>query len=356
MIDQNLICPVTMPILDGLNLINQNVKGILLVTDENLHLIGTVTDGDIRRAILAGIDLKLPVNVLLECKVGTQYPQPITAPVNTDAGKLLALMQENKIHHIPLLNESGQVADLVMMDDLLLPEPNLPIQAIIMAGGLGTRLRPLTDSLPKPMLPVGDRPLMELIVDRLREAGIHHLRVATHYQSEKIKNHFGDGRSFGVEIQYLTEEQPLGTAGALGLMPVPETPVLVVNGDVLTQVDFRALVNFHHEHQADMTVAVRQYELQVPYGIIESDGAYIQQVREKPLLKFLVNAGIYLLNPSVYRYIHTGQRIDMTDLITLLLADKRPVASFPVVEYWLDIGQHVDYEQAQKDVKKRSAI
>jgi NDP-sugar pyrophosphorylase family protein len=176
--------------------------------------------------------------------------------------------------------------------------------------------------------------------------------VTTHYKPEKIVEHFGDGHAFGIELNYVNEDWPLGTGGALGLMDAPQGPFLVINGDILTQVDFRAMLAYHQEHQADMTVAVRQYDLQVPYGVIEHEGPRVRCLTEKPLYKLFVNAGIYLIEPSVYSCIPNGQRFDMTDLIQSLLDAKRPVISFPIREYWLDIGQHADYEQAQADVQE----
>jgi len=330
--------------------IDRNGQGIVLITDEECRLIGTVSDGDIRRAILAGISLDVPVSELLTHRADSPYPQPVTAPVGTERAALLRLMQERVVRQVPLLDDDGRVVGLVTWDELL-PDQVLPLQAVIMAGGFGTRLRPLTEDMPKSMLPVGDRPLMELIVEQLCQVGIRRVNIATHYMSERIIKHFGDGHNFGVELNYVTEEQPLGTAGALGLMEVPDEPLLVINGDILTRVDFRAMLDYHREHGADLTVGVRKYDLQVPYGVIECEGARVQQVREKPLLRFFVNAGIYLLEPSVHRYIPNGERFDMTDLIQRLLEEERPVVSFPIVEYWLDIGQPVDYEQAQKDLR-----
>lgn len=175
--------------------------------------------------------------------------------------------------------------------------------------------------------------------------------IATHYKPEIIAEHFGDGRRFGVQINYVNKEHPLGTAGALGLMEAPEGPLLIINGDILTQLNLRAMFDFHREHRADMTVATRKYEFQVPYGVVETEGVEISSLVEKPSLGFFINAGIYLLEPVVRHYIPGARRFDMTDLIECLLADKRKVVSFPIWEYWLDIGQHADYEQAQGDLR-----
>lgn len=329
--------------------INRSDCGIALMVDAGGKLLATITDGDIRRAILAGRDLDESAHVLLNYKSKT-YQHPTTAPLGLSSAEMLQLMQEHDILQLPLLDAEGLVVDLVTLDELL-PNDSLSLEAVIMAGGFGTRLRPLTEDLPKPMLPVGDRPIMEHIINQLRAVGIRRMNVTTHFQPEKITAYFGDGSKFGVELNYVAEDQPLGTAGALGLMSPADTPILVINGDILTQVDFRAMLAFHREHAAELTVGVRRYEFKVPYGVIDTNGVYVQAVREKPQLNFLVNAGIYLLEPSAHQSIPNQQRFDMTDLIDLMLAEGRNVASFPIMEYWLDIGQHADYEKAQQDIK-----
>jgi NDP-sugar pyrophosphorylase family protein len=225
------------------------------------------------------------------------------------------------------------------------------LEAVIMAGGKGARLRPLTEDLPKPMLPVGGRPLMERIVEQLQQAGIRQVNVMTHYKPEKIIQHFGDGRDYGVELSYVNEDLPLGTGGALGLLTPPRETQLVINGDILTQVDFKAMLTFHQDNKADMTVAVSHYEIMVPYGVVECEGAQIRSLKEKPQLGFFVNAGIYLLEPSVYKFIPNGQYFNMTDLIRWLLDAGETVVSFPIREYWLDIGEYSDYMKAQNDVE-----
>ena len=328
--------------------IDRNAKGIVLVTDAERHLLGTVTDGDIRRAILRGQPIDDPVQTLLTAK-GELYQTPVTALAGTDPLALLRLMQERVIRQVPLLDEHGCVVDLATVDDLG-PESDLPLQAVIMAGGFGTRLAPLTDDVPKPMLPVGGRPLMELIIQQLRQAGIHRVNISTHHMPEKIIGHFGDGGNFGVELRYIAEETPLGTGGALGIMPESPEPLLVMNGDILTRMDFRAMLDYHREHAAMLTVAVRKIDVNVPYGVIEVNGPLVKSVVEKPVMSFFVNAGIYLLEPAAQRYVPPGQRFDMTDLIQALLNDQQAVACFPIHEYWLDIGQHLDYQQAQQDL------
>jgi dTDP-glucose pyrophosphorylase/CBS domain-containing protein len=347
-----LISPTT-TLQEAAACIDANAQGIALVVDEDRHLIGTIVDGDIRRAMLANISLDTPVSEILKRKTAP-YAVPVSAPLGTDPETLAGIMKTRSVRHIPLLDEHNRVAGLFTMQNML-ESPRMEVQAVLMAGGKGTRLRPLTENLPKPMLPVGDRPLMELIIEQLRAAGITQINVTTHYLPEKIESHFGDGSAFGVHIRYVPEDQPLGTAGGIGLIETPEIPLLVMNGDLLTDLDFRAMLDFHREQRAWLTVAVRQYSLTVPYGVVESEGGFVRGLTEKPSLNFFVNAGIYLLEPAAHRLIPSGERMDMPDLIQKLLDRGHPVASFPIHEYWLDIGQHADYQRAQDDFEARHA-
>ena len=328
--------------------------GIVLVVDGDRRLLGTMTDGDVRRALLARMDLRQPVSALLASKASTRFATPLTARIGGDPAEHLELLRAKRLTHLPLLDEAGRVAGLVRLDDFV-PEHAEPVQAVVMAGGQGSRLYPLTKDTPKPMLKVGDRPLLEIIIGQLREAGITQVTVSTHHQAEKITTHFGDGKEFGVQLSYLAEAQPLGTVGGLGRLQRPSDTTLVINGDVLTQVDFRAMLAFHREHQAVLTVAVRQYDVQVPFGVLECDGPVVRRLNEKPVFGFFVNAGIYVLEPAVYDFIPPAERLDMTELIQRLLDAGKRVVSFPVREYWLDIGEQDAYQQAQDDAKQLSA-
>ena len=330
--------------------IDSNEKGIVLVVNEQGQLIGTVTDGDIRRAVLVGEMLEAPIEKLLLKKKDTIYPIPITASTKTPKHDLLKLMQQHKVRHIPILDEEKRIIDLVIFEDFQ-PYAGLPLQAVIMAGGYGHRLHSLTEKTPKPLLLIGQDPILKLIIQQLREAGITRISVSTHYQAEKITEHFGDGKDLGVSLQYLTEDSPLGTAGSLALLKDFKEPLLVINGDILTKVSFRAMLEFHQEHKAELTMGVQTYDVQMSYGIVETQGGYVERLTEKQKFTYLVNAGIYLIEPSVQSLIPKKQRFDMTDLIQKLLAANRPVASFPIREYWLDIGSPGDYEQAQGDIQ-----
>ena len=333
-----------------MEVIDQGRIGLALVVDDRRRLRATVTDGDVRRAILNGIALEDPVDALLAARPGAGAVNPTTLPEGSPASVARALMKERSIRHLPILAEDGTVVRVVLEDGG--EDPRAPAAAVVMAGGLGTRLRPLTSETPKPMLTVGDRPLLEHIVEQLQAAGIRRVAIATHYKGERIREHFEDGARFGVDIQYLEEDRPLGTAGALGMFDADAGPVLVMNGDVLTRVNLAAMTRFHAEQRADLTLGVREFTVDVPYGVVDVAGATVTSLREKPRLSFLVNTGVYLLEPSVLKRIEPGKRTDMTDIIRALIADGGTVVSFPVVEYWLDVGRPVDYARAQDDYAK----
>lgn len=335
-------------IRDVIKQIDTTRRGIALVTHPDGRLVGTITDGDLRRAVLAGIDLSDPASVLLARKAGSKYSKPIAVKQGASKAQVLALLRKHSISHVPVVDAADRVVDLVTRGEFL-PEATPTVEAVIMAGGYGRRLQPLSDVVPKPMLPIGERPLMEIIVEQLREAGIKRVNVTTHYQSWKIMDHFGDGSDFGVSLSYVTEDRPLGTAGGLGLLSPPSDTLLVMNADILTDVDFRAMVAFHREQKADFTLAVREHTIDVPYGVVQCEGPVVRRLTEKPALTFLVNAGIYLLEPSVYSFIPNGEPFDMTELIGRLLESGRAVVGFPIHEYWRDIGHPDDYQRAQQD-------
>jgi len=343
-----LCIPPGSSLREAVQCIDRNEKGIVLVVDEKGRLVGTISDGDVRRAILAGTDLDATIDGLLAQRINSPYPSPVTAPAGTTAAALLDLMREHAVRQVPLVEPDGRVVGLTTWSDLL-PSQAPPLQAVIMAGGFGTRLRPLTNETPKPMLPLGGRPLLERTIEQLRDAGISTINLMTHYKSEQILEHFRDGQDFGVQLRYVCEEAPLGTAGALGLLEDARAPILVINGDVLTTVNYRALASYHEESGAVLTIGVRRICLQVPYGVVDSELGHVTAITEKPEISLFVNAGVYLLEPSVCASIPRGQRLDMPDLIKGLLQAGKPVVSYPIIEYWMDVGTLENYEQAQED-------
>ena len=343
-VDSVVIGP-SMPIIDAVRRLDAAGTGALLVCDHDRTLRGLVTDGDIRRAMLRGVAFTDAVESIA-------VSQPLVAAADIGQHAALELMDhalEFAVNHLPLVDPDGRAAGLLLRRDLVTREQR-PLSALIMAGGFGSRMLPLTERTPKPMLPVGGQPLLERTIRSLSRTGIGRVVISTHHLADRITSHFGDGHDYGIALEYVTESRPLGTAGALRL--VNETgPLLVVNGDILTRVDFDDLMDFHRDQRAELTVCMRRCELQLPYGVLDCDGPLVRTVREKPSEAFWVNAGIYLVEPSVRDLIPDGERFDMTDLIDRMLADGRPVAGFPIVEYWLDIGQPADYLRAQADAE-----
>jgi len=332
-------------IADALAQLNDAGTGALVLCDDEGKLCGLLADGDIRRAVIRRVPLTDPCG-----SIATQNPVRASEPITpSDA---LHMMNEHDIHQLPLVDGEGRIVEFLLRKDLI---PNMPqddMQAVVMAGGYGKRLLPLTEKVPKPMLPVGERPLLELIIQQLRKAGIHDVNLTTHYLPESISGHFGNGEHFGVRLNYSREENPLGTAGGLRLMPRPQGPFLVINGDILTGVPFQQMLQYHRAHRAMLTVGVRKYDLQVPFGVVDCDDVRITRIEEKPCHSYFINAGTYLLDPAAWDRIPEGSRFDMTDLIRVLLEAGETVVGFPIMEYWIDVGRHEDYMKAQELVLK----
>lgn len=335
-----LVAPGT-PAIEAVRIIESARLQIALVVDEAGRLVGTLTDGDVRRAILAGAPLTNPVSEIM-------FRSPTTAPPEADRETLLAIMQAKVLRHIPIVDAMGRLVGLESMMDLLSKE-TLPNAVVLMAGGRGQRLRPLTDLCPKPLLRIGDKPILEIILENFVSQGFRSFYISINYLAEKVVEHFGDGSRFGVSITYLREDQPLGTAGALTLLPELAEPFLVMNGDLLTKVNFAHLLDFHSSQQGVATMCVRPYTSQIPYGVVHVDGNDLVRIEEKPTQTVFVNAGIYALSPQALARIPKGQAYDMPALFEALMAEKARTLAFPVREYWMDIGRVGDYEQAQTD-------
>jgi len=317
-----------------------------LVVDHQGQLIGLITDGDIRRAFLAGAALDTPVAQIMTQK-------PITVPANTSPMAIMALMIQKKIRHLPVVNKKGQPLALELlknrMDDLE------PAGAVVMAGGKGTRLHPLTLNTPKPLLKIGEETILDNILQNLGQNGIEDVVLTVNHMAEQIQQHVGDGESHQLNVNYVLEEQELGTAGGLTLLNTPENSFLVMNGDLLTELDYRSLINFHRKSGNKMTVCVRRHKIQIPYGVVQmSDNQLnITQVAEKPQHEFLVNAGIYMLEPEIIDLIPKGEFFDMVSLTNKALENGFSVGAFPVLEYWKDIGQHEQIREARQYCKNK---
>lgn len=335
-----LIAP-SMPVIEAVRIIEASHLQIAMVVDEARRLLGTVTDGDVRRALISGTTLSSPVSEIM-------YRNPTTAPPEADRETLLGIMQAKVLRQIPLVDADGCVVGLESMMDLLSREV-LPNAVVLMAGGRGQRLRPLTDLCPKPLLRIGDKPILEIILENFVSQGFRTFYISINYMAEKVVEHFGDGSRFGVNITYLREDQPMGTAGALTLLPEMEQPFLVMNGDLLTKVNFAHLLEFHESRKAMATMCVRPYTAQIPYGVVHVQDHKLVRIEEKPSQTVFVNAGIYALSPQALTRIPKGQAYDMPMLFEALMAEQVNTLVFPVREYWIDIGRVGDYEQAQAD-------
>ena len=313
---------------------------IVIITTPDGYLVGTLTDGDIRRGLLRGLTLSSPVDEIV-------HREPLVAPPQWSRETVLQMMQANKVRQLPVLDEQRRVVGLHLWDDLLAPAQR-PNTMVVMAGGRGTRLLPHTEHCPKPLLPVAGKPMLEHIIERAKAEGFRRFVLAIHYLGYMIEDHFGNGAKWQVEIEYLREQQPLGTAGALGLLcRRPEAPFLVTNGDVLTDIHYGELLDFHSRHNASGTMAVRLHEWQHPYGVVKTKGVDIVSFEEKPVSRSHINAGIYVLEPKALDLMGQDEHCDMPTLFERLQHKAERVIVYPMHEPWLDVGRPDDLERAQ---------
>lgn len=339
---KNAVVLPTVSLESAISRIDGSGLQLAIALDDNGRLAGTLSDGDVRRAILRGVSLSTPISEVMN-------RDPLVAHASTPPADLLVLMRRKVLHHIPLVNDARQVVELATLDELV-GLGDRPNRVVLMAGGLGTRLRPLTDNCPKPMLPINGKPILERIIESFAEQGFRHFFLSVNYLAEQIQSYFGDGSSHGVEIQYLQEGRRLGTAGALSLLPdLPDEPLIVMNADLLTRVRFDQMIKFHDDHFAAATMAVREYDFQVPYGVVNLDGATIKSIDEKPVQRFFVNAGIYTLSPESLEHIPGDAFFDMPALFDKLLSAGKTTTAYPLREYWMDIGHIDEFERAQRE-------
>lgn len=336
-----IVTPQTL-LRDAISRIDSSGMQLALVLHDDGRLAGMLSDGDVRRAILRSYDLNSPVAEVMN-------RNPVTAHITTATHELLALMRCGGLHHIPLLDDEKKVVDLATLD-VLAGITERPNWVVLMAGGLGTRLLPLTEKCPKPMLHVGGKPILESIIESFVERGFRKLFLSVNYLAETIQDYFGDGGRHGVEIRYLHEKKRLGTAGALSLLPDrPTDPMMVMNGDLLTRLRFDQMLKFHEDHAAVATMAVREYDFEVPYGVVNINGTNITSIAEKPVHRFFVNAGIYTLSPESLEHIPADMFFDMPTLFEKLQANGHTTSAYPLREYWLDVGRLEEFERAKRE-------
>ena len=326
-------------VIERLDKANQQ---IVLVADENLKLLGVITDGIIRRAILNGVDLEGPCLAIMN-------PNPKCVAPGTSRQTSLKLMRENVFHHLPIVESDGKVCGLLSLDELVgMRTHDEPV--LIMAGGRGRRLGEMTQEIPKPMLTIGNRPILESVVQNFVEQGFCKFYISVNYLSKKIETHFGDGKQFGAEITYVHEPQELGTAGAIGLISREVSSTLIVmNGDILTAQNFGDVIEFHQNHGADATMVVRQWSQQIPFGVVDLDGEAIIDIHEKPIIKKLVSAGIYVLSKDVVSLVERDEPLDMPDLFHRCKGRNMKLIAYEMDGYLTDVGRIDDFDRASRD-------
>lgn len=326
-----------------IEVIDKNKDCIALVVDKRGKLIGTVTDGDIRRFMLKNGSFDSPCSIIMA-------RNPVTASADSSAKILHSLMKKHRLINLPLIDKKGYPRQVITLRDLVATEKSRV--AVIMAGGEGKRLRPLTENIPKPMIQIGDCPLLKRIILNLAETGITKVFISVNYHAKVIQDYFQNGEEYGIEISYLHETKKLGTAGALSLLPeMPSDPILVMNGDVVTNINFERLFDFHCHHRCVMSIAAMEYHINIPYGVMNLASHYVMGIEEKPSQSFFCNAGIYIIDPELLRFVPMDSYYDMTNLLQDVLKDGLPVTAFPIHEYWIDVGQEKDLHKARKDLK-----
>lgn len=329
-------------IRETLKKIDASSMQIALVVNEQRKLLGTITDGDIRRGLLNGMTLNDSVESIV-------FRSPTTAKLTDSKELVIKLALAKKLHQIPIIDADGCIISIKEIEELVRPivKPN---KVMLMVGGLGSRLHPLTQETPKPMLNVGGKPILQTIVERLAEYGFVNIVMCVNYKAKMIQDYFGEGSQFGVNITYVLEEERMGTVGALSLLvEKPEEPFIVMNGDLLTSVNFENLLDYHIAQNSVATMCVREYDFQVPYGVVNIEGNKVESIIEKPVHKFFVSAGIYMLSPQALDAIPQKQYFDMPTLFEKIIAKEQTAVSFPIHEYWLDIGRMNEYEQANRE-------
>lgn len=331
-----------MTLLEALRAIDRSSTQIGFVVDVEQRLLGTVTDGDVRRCLIKGSDLGESVEKIMNSK-------PVTAGTDVKLSCLMNIMKEKQVRCVPIVSLSGRIQNVIFMEDLL-HNGYQDTWVVLMAGGLGTRLGPLTESCPKPLIKVGGQPILETTLRQFSKSGFKQFFVSVNYKADMIRDYFGDGSKWNVKIKYLEEDRPLGTAGSLSLLPeLPSGPIIVMNGDILTTMDFAGLLDFHDRRGARATMAVRKYEIQVPYGVVKVDDDIISGMSEKPTRSFFVNAGIYVLGADVVSSVRANEYLDMPTLFHQLIDTKARTAAYPIRGYWADVGRYEELSRVDND-------
>jgi len=337
---RELLLPMDATVKDAINVLNETGLRIVLVVDENGALEGTVSDGDIRRGLLKGLELSSPIMLII-------HREAFVVPPKMESKVVIELMSTNQILQVPIVDDNQVVIGLHLWDRITIPvlRQNL---FIIMAGGKGTRLYPQTENCPKPMLLMAGKPILEHIILQAKEEGFIHFVLAINYLGHIIEDYFGNGDRFGVKIEYLREETPLGTAGALSLLGImPDNPIVVTNGDVVADIQYGSILDFHQEQKSTATMAVQMHEWRNPFGVVQTQGIEIIGYQEKPTMRSNINAGVYILEPSVLGYLDRATPCDMPTLFDSIRLCGERVLAYLIHEKWIDVGQPEDLIRAQ---------
>lgn len=338
---QQVMLPLNTTIGQAIRCLNEISLKIILIIDDTGVLQGTISDGDIRRGLLKGLTLDCPVTTII-------HRNALVVPTDLARALVIQLMRANKIHQIPVVDENNRIIGLHLWDEIM-STPNRPNLMVIMAGGTGIRMLPHTENCPKPMLNVAGKPILEHIIERAKLEGFSHFLLSVNYLAHMIKEYFGNGHSLGVQIEYLHESRPLGTGGALSLIKeLPDNPFVVTNGDVMTDIRYGEVLDFHIRHSATGTMAIRMHEWKNPFGVVQTQGIEIIGFEEKPITRSHINAGVYVLNPEVLNLMAVNEYCDMPTLFERLQARKNLIVAYPMHEPWLDVGRPEDLIAANK--------
>lgn len=328
-------------IFKAIEILDNTEKKIVLVTDEKKRLLGTITDGDIRRGLIKKIEIDQSVNKIMNKK-------PIYISHHISRNDALNIMKDKDILHLPITDKEKKIIDIYFANESTAIQMKNTV--LLMAGGFGKRLFPITAKIPKPMIKIGGKPILERIIENFKGYGFVNFEISTHYLPSKIKNYFKDGKKWNINISYINEDQPLGTAGSIALIKNKDSlPIILANGDIITDLNFEELLKFHNKHNAEITLVIKEYNVQVPYGVVETNNLSIKKIHEKPNQKFHINSGVYVINRSIIKNLKKNKALSMSDLINKSIKLRKKIMAFPIHEQWIDVGEYAQLDKARKN-------
>ena len=346
---KKIILKINSDIANAIRVMDSEALKLIMVSDSQGKLIGTITDGDIRRALIKKYSMNTKIDKIMNNK-------PIACLKDTSKKDILSIMKNKKILQIPIIDNQSKIVGLETISNLIssknkVSKVNIDNPVLLMAGGFGKRLAPITDKIPKPMIKITDKSILETTIESLKKDGFKNFYISTHYKSEIIRKYFGNGKKWNINIKYINEKKPLGTAGCIGLLPKNIIKsILIINCDLVTKVNYNDIIKYHNKKKSLATICVRNYDFQLPYGVIETKNDVVKKITEKPINKFFVNAGIYVLNPKLLKKIKKNIKIDMTTFLSALLDEKKKINIYPIYEYWVDVGRIQNLNKVKNDI------